>query len=305
RNRRRWGAGDVHRVLTDTVYIGEYVFNRNADECRQVVVPVPAIVDAARFSQVRALLRERNPKRSPPRTTSGPTLLAGLIKCGCCGASMIIQTGKGGRYRYYGCGRVAREGKSGCNGMRARMDEIDSSLRSAVASELFHPDRVEKILGAVIARRNAAADGLDEQAERLRHRLREAEARLKRLWDAIECGLTTPSDRQCQDRIRAANACREIAQNELQKALDLQRGSAVMGTQIAGDFAEILRDKFLQRESGFARLYLRSVIERVIVGNETIQIDWRHEAEPNIAFRLRNGTACVAPPLILRRVNKP
>jgi hypothetical protein len=32
---------------------------------------------------------------------NGPTFLAGLARCGYCGAVMIRNTGKGGLYRYY------------------------------------------------------------------------------------------------------------------------------------------------------------------------------------------------------------
>ena len=64
------------------------------------------------FNEVQALLQSRNPKRTPPRVVNGPTFLAGLARCGCCGAAMIQNTGKGGLYRYYCCSSKLKKGPS-------------------------------------------------------------------------------------------------------------------------------------------------------------------------------------------------
>lgn len=66
-------------------------------------VPVDAIVDAGTFARATARRRSRAPAQVPPRIVTSPTLLTGLLKCGCCGAGMTLVTGKGGRYRYYKC----------------------------------------------------------------------------------------------------------------------------------------------------------------------------------------------------------
>jgi hypothetical protein len=56
---------------------------------------VPAIIDESTFNEVQALQQSRSLKRTPPRVVNGPTFLAGIARCGYCGAAMIQNTGKG------------------------------------------------------------------------------------------------------------------------------------------------------------------------------------------------------------------
>jgi site-specific DNA recombinase len=114
----RWGIDGVHRILTRPAYIGRHEFNKRsqAKELKAVdeviTVAVPPIIDEATFATVQAWMKARNPKVTPPRVVSGPTLLTGLINCAKCGGAMTIRTGKGGRYRYYTCSTKARQGST-------------------------------------------------------------------------------------------------------------------------------------------------------------------------------------------------
>lgn len=84
----------VHRILTRRTYMGEHEFNKRTktkelkptDEV--VTVPVPSIIDGETFDAVQILLKARNPKVTPARVVSGPTLLTGLIHCAKCGGAM-------------------------------------------------------------------------------------------------------------------------------------------------------------------------------------------------------------------------
>lgn len=81
---------------------------------------VPAIVEAAEFEAVQALLKTRSPALTAPRVVSGPMLLTGICFCAGCGKAMMMRTGKGGRYRYYICSTKARQGETGCLAARCR-----------------------------------------------------------------------------------------------------------------------------------------------------------------------------------------
>jgi site-specific DNA recombinase len=103
----RWGIGQFHRILTRRTYVGEHEFNKRSKSkelkpvSEVVMVAVPPIIDQATFDAVQAHLRSRNPKVTPARVVSGPTLLTGICFCADCGGAMTLRTGKGGRYRYY------------------------------------------------------------------------------------------------------------------------------------------------------------------------------------------------------------
>jgi hypothetical protein len=131
----RWGIGQVHRILTRATYIGRHEFNKRSKSkelkpvSEVITVAVPPLIDRVTFDAVQAHLRARNPKVTPARVVSGPTLLTGICFCADCGGAMTLRTGKGGRYRYYTCSIRARQGETGCKGRSIRMEKLDNPCR--------------------------------------------------------------------------------------------------------------------------------------------------------------------------------
>jgi len=93
RRGKKFATDGVHDLLSDTTYHGTHYFNRRDSRSGKppppsqwIAIETPAIVAEERFNAVRALMQSRNPKRMPPRVANGPTLLAGLFRCGYCRA---------------------------------------------------------------------------------------------------------------------------------------------------------------------------------------------------------------------------
>jgi hypothetical protein len=131
----RWGIGQVHRILTRPTYIGRHEFNKRSkskelkpiDEI--IPVEVPALIDQVTFDAVQAHLRSRNPKVTPARIVSGPTLLTGICFCAKCSGAMTLRTGKGNRYRYYTCSTKARQGTlAAISGVKSATGGVRSSV---------------------------------------------------------------------------------------------------------------------------------------------------------------------------------
>src|SRR5215471_14350405 len=100
-----FGVGQVHKLLTNTVYIGRWKFNQASSKTGErkaenevVEIPVPTIIEPDTFEQVQRQLQARSPKRQAPRVTTGPILLTGLAVCATCRGGMTLRTGtsKGG-----------------------------------------------------------------------------------------------------------------------------------------------------------------------------------------------------------------
>lgn len=77
----RFGVGTLHGILTNRVYIGEWIFNRRDSktlrqkpQSEQITVPVPAIIERGEFERVQQTLAARNPKTTAPRVVTGPIL---------------------------------------------------------------------------------------------------------------------------------------------------------------------------------------------------------------------------------------
>jgi Recombinase zinc beta ribbon domain len=105
---------------------------------------------------VQALLRQRNPRVTPPRVVSGPILLTGLANCATCSGAMTLRTGtsKSGKvHKYYSCSTCARHGKTVCKGRSISMDKLDGLVTTHLLYRLLTPERLTTILAALAARR--------------------------------------------------------------------------------------------------------------------------------------------------------
>jgi site-specific DNA recombinase len=213
----RWGIGQVHRMLTRPTYIGRHEFNKRSKAkvlkpaSEVIPVEVPPLIDQATFDAVQAHLRSRNPKVLPARVVSGPTLLTGICFCAACGGAMTIRTGKSGRYRYYSCSTAARQGETGCKGRAIPMEKLDDLVASHIEKRLLQPERLEIVLASVLDRRQDRAERRREHIGELNKRAAEADARLRRLYDAIESGVTDLDDPALKERVAELKATRDQA----------------------------------------------------------------------------------------------
>ena len=220
----RWGIGQVHRILTRTTYIGRHEFNKRskAKELKPVSevidVAVPPLIDQATFDAVQAHLRARNPKVTPARVVSGPTLLTGICFCADCGGAMTLRTGKGGRYRYYTCSIKARQGETGCKGRSIPMEKLDNLVAGHIEDRLLQPERLEEVLASVLDRRQERTERRREHIAELNKRAAETDLRLKRLYDAIETGVADLDDPALKERIAGLKAIRDQAQADAERA---------------------------------------------------------------------------------------
>src|SRR5450631_3282492 len=221
----RWGVDAVHKVLTRTTYVGRHRFNTKYWKTREhkpeteiVEMAVPPIIDAAEFEAVQALLKARSPALTAPRIVSGPTLLTGICFCAACGGAMTLRTGKSGRYRYYTCSTKARQGEIGCKGRTVPMEKLDSVVAEDIEHRLLQPKRLEQILARVLDRREERAERRTAHIAELRRRATEANAKLKRLYDAIENGIADVSDPMLKERVTELKAIRDQARTDAERA---------------------------------------------------------------------------------------
>ncbi len=276
----RWGIGQVHRILTRRTYMGEHEFNKRfkSKELKPVseivVVPVPPIIDRETFDAVQKLLKARHPAMTPSAVVSGPTLLTGLIHCAKCGGAMTIRTGKGGRYRYYVCSMKARQGPTACEGMAVPMDKLDDLVASHLEDRLLQPERLETILATVLDRRQERSERQREHIAELNKRAAESEARLKRLYDAIEAGVADLDDPALKDRIDGLKAIRDQAKADAERAQAILQnsGSQAVTPQMLSKFARTARQRIRLEGGGYRRDHLRALAQRVEVAEGEVRI---------------------------------
>lgn len=276
----RWGIGQVHRILTRRTYMGEHEFNKRSKTkelkpvSEIVTVPVPPIIDRETFDAVQKLLKARNPKVMPARVISGPTMLTGLIHCAKCGGAMTIRTGKGGRYRYYACSMKARQGPTACEGMAVPMEKLDDLVVNHLEKQLLQPERLETVLAAALDRREEHAERRREHIAELNKRSAESELRLKRLYDAIEAGITDLDDPALKDRIDGLKAIRDQARADAERAQAMLQnsGQKAVTPQMLRKFAKAARQRIRLDGGGYRRDHLRALAQRVEVAEGEVRI---------------------------------
>jgi site-specific DNA recombinase len=276
----KFSTGSVYAILTATSYRGQHHFNRRDSRERRSRPPsqwvefsVPPIVDEQTFNAVQGLLKSRNPKHTPPRVANGPTLLAGVARCGYCGAALIQNTGKGGQYRYYCCSGKLKKGPLACQGIRMRMDRLDEIVMGEILKRILDPVRLRELLDAYLRSANERAEREQGQIEKLRHSHRDVQKRLSRLLELVETGVMEAEDPDLKDKLIGLKLQRDELAVEID---DVQRRLATGEPEITPEkverFAMLLREKLLNGTPEFRQAYARLLMREVLVKDREIRI---------------------------------
>lgn len=228
---RVFDARQVKNVLTNRAYLGEVnwggVRTLNAHE---------ALITKEQFDRVQRLLhRAMAGNNTPEKATDRVYLLAQLIRCGKCGASMTPysthgRTGK--RFHYYACTTRVHKGKDACSAAYVPAPAIEE----AMVQRCIELSRDEKARDKIVDNAFKQADKdrlrLDKEIEIARGREGEIKKEINNLVSVLrslgEDGLESvredlkrlETDREgIQKQIETLQAQRE----ELQPISDLQR----------------------------------------------------------------------------------
>lgn len=276
-----FGVGSVHKMLTNSVYVGEWVFNRLESKTKrqkpvseQIIVPVPPIIERAEFDAVQKTLKSRQPLVTPPRVVTGPILLTGLAVCSACGGALTLRTGTSKNhlvYRYYNCSTFARKGKVACPGCTIPMDRLDRLVTEHLCARLLTPERLSELLAAVHTSRAAKAAEIDGRVSALLTRKIDAEAKLKRLYRMVEDG-GVEIDELLKERINEL----KTEQAQAEAALERVRPQSLAAGEIPPEgierFGRVMRDNISNGSIEFRRAYLRSLLDAVEVGEGKVRL---------------------------------
>ena len=303
RRGRRFTTGGVHDILTSSTYHGLHHFNRKDSRngrprppSEWVPLEVPAIIDEKMFNAAQALLQSRAPRRIAPRIVNTPTLLAGIARCGHCGAGLIQNTGKSGRYRYYCCNRRLKEGPLGCTGLRMPMDKLDQIVMGEVTRHILQPDRLKILLEDYLRTAIEREDRNREKLRQLRAAHKEAEAGLARLLELVEKGLMNADDASLRERMVALRFRRDELSQEI---TDLNRRLAAAEPAVTAEKVErlafTLRRHLHEGSPELRQAYVRLVLDEVSVTPQQIRISG---SKAVLARTAAQGVAEATPPVL-------
>jgi site-specific DNA recombinase len=222
---------------------------------------------------VQRRLSINNPKVTPPRVVNGPTLLAGLAVCASCGSGMTKSgTRRRGKiYSYYSCAGCKLGGRSVCKGGNIPLEKLDGLILENVTQQLFNPERMGVILGALVKRTNTKDAALDDRWNRLQAERKDKQEKLARLYRAIEDGIVELDD-DLKVRIATIKQERDIVQTSLDRIQVQATNSQELTPDRIAAFAKLAHDKLLKGDAQARRAYLRSIITRIEVSKEKVRI---------------------------------
>jgi site-specific DNA recombinase len=153
------------------------------------------------------------------------------------------------------------------------MEKLDSVVAEHIEQRLLQPKRLEQILSAVLHRRKERAERRTAHIAELRKRAAEADAKLKRLYDAIENGIADLSDPTLKDRIGELKATRDQARLDAERAEDaIERAGPTITPQALKTFARTGRKRMRTDGGGYRRDHLRALAQRVEVDQKELRI---------------------------------
>ena len=192
-------------VLNNELYRGVLVFNRQRfvkdpitgkrqaranppeDWVRQPV-PELAIVEDDLWEAAQRLRRDRSPGTHPRVQRRPKRLLSGLIRCGACGAKMIVRSGA-----FLGCS--ARANRGTCDNVRQiSVSEVETRVLVALERHLLDPAVAEEAVATYVAERRKLAAEARKSAQSIDRELAGIKARIERLLDMVETGVVDPRE---------------------------------------------------------------------------------------------------------------
>jgi site-specific DNA recombinase len=145
------------------------------------------------------------------------------------------------------------------------MDKLDRAVADHLEWRMLDPPRLATMIDQLLERREEWNERRRGHIAELRKRAAEAEAKLKRLYEAIENGVVDVANPSPKDRIAELTSIRDQAQADA--ARDGRRGAPWAGDH-AGQLAPAAlaaRRKLRNEEGTYRRDHLRALAQRIEV----------------------------------------
>jgi len=270
-----WSTTAIHHVLNNVIYRGERIFNQHhfksgeeKPEEEWVRAEIEAIIAPEIFDLVAKKLKSRSPAMSNPRLTSSRRLLTMVLKCGICGANMILATGKQNRYRYYKCSTRIKKHLGLCSSKAAPMEKLDQAVLEALADKVFTPVRVAAMLAEL---KQQMAGDKPVSIQDLLKQLEAVRYRLANIYKSIEMGVEL--DEQFRENL---NGLKKLEADVASRIAGYEHSPQAMVDSIdkeeVASFCILLRERLLDTSKPFSKEYLQLLVKEIVLNGDSVRI---------------------------------
>ena len=309
--RPRWLVSTLASMLANPAYAGTAMFGRTrigpprqelrrprrlkdghirksesiyrTDPSEQIAIAVPAIVATELFEAARARLAE-NRERKRVGALGATCLLQGLLVCSKCGYAYVGAWSnpkkKPNPYRYYRCdGGIASRfgGVAICSNKLLNRGRLDEAVWKDIRSLLMDPSR----LAAEHRRRlDGPAEPTDPKAMSATKKVAAVRRSIERLIDSyqdgyLEKGEFEPRIRGLRERLTQLEATAAGMAHQERSEEDVRR---VIGA--IEQFAAGVRERLDSSDFTTQRDLIRTLVDRIEVGEETVRIVYKVNIVP-------------------------
>jgi site-specific DNA recombinase len=281
----RFHVSNVHRILTNTAYIGYVTYNQRDSrtgltrpEEEWVAIPVPPLVSEELFLAARAKMTRNDPGMGGSSEKSNLNLLTTIVKCGCdgdgCGGSMTTSTGKSGRYKYYACSHRATSGTAACDGRRVPMAKLDTIVIDSLIEHVLQPDRLKALLQSWLDNSRSATESRAAALKEARRRLTMLDGESANVIKLVRSGICPPDDPQVASELANITAQKKAVNADIALLEGQLAGSdRAISPAVLEGFSDLMRRKLSNPANKVERkAYVRLLVNRVDVGRRNIRI---------------------------------
>jgi hypothetical protein len=208
-----WCHNAIREMLRNELYIGRKIWNRSKfvktpgtnnrvrrerprTERNLSEQPELRIIDQHLWDRVQSRIafvqKHYNFGNKPglaPKAFTSPNLLTGLMKCGSCGANLIIVSGRGKlNHPRYGCPQNFNRGAC-TNGVKERADALEEMLFAELQNAVLQPEAIDFAIQEFERQLKSSLAGLDDKIGRMRERSQKLQQELGNLISTVaSCG---------------------------------------------------------------------------------------------------------------------
>ena len=273
---RRWQKNVVHYLLTNEAYTGTAVWGvKSKDEKAQEPVRVenawPALVSRETFDLVQQGLHERAPTMQRPARVGSQYLLSGLLRCGVCGKPYSGQGAKSGRFAYYVCASLFREGAGACTARYLNASKVEDLVIEKVRERILTEETITELVTLVAEEIDNIAGEVNGRLTAISTELTDVDSRLENLYQALETKqlpieALSPRILSLKSRQDQLVAAREEAEGQLER----RRAELPTSKEIKGyvaDFRAFLQEGTFPERKALIRNFVQGI---EIVENEAV-----------------------------------
>jgi site-specific DNA recombinase len=212
-------------------------------------------------------MASKRPEVTHPRTVPSSYLLSGIMFCGC-GSAMMGHSAKSKRNFYYLCSRQYKQGKEACAARMVPKEKLEKRIVDELRSRVLTDDNIAELVLLTNEETRSAHSGLKEGLDLVEAEAKDTQARLARVYDAIETGKIELDD--LAPRIKALQA--RIAELEKQRsrlgAEMANRGIENLNLAEVQRYARDLRQLLVESDISDRKAFLKTFVKRTeIDGN--------------------------------------